>query len=194
MPIISFIILYCFNNSLISVVVVPLPFAIRWIRLVCFSKNSGFSISSSVIDEIAFFQWDIFCSCFANTSFGTFAVDIPGIIPISLSMEPILFICSNWDWRSLSVNLPSLRRASAFFICFFEVADLTCSRSALRSPIPRSLEMKDSGSKVSISWICSPTPMKKTGAFVSAHAVRAPPAFDVPSILVIITPSIDRAF
>ena len=37
-------------------------------------------------------------------------------------------------------------------------------------------------------------PLKKTGAFVSAQAVSAPPAFAVPSILVIITPSIDNAF
>jgi len=194
MPIISFRSLYCFRSSLISVVVVPEPFAIRWIREVCFSRISGVSISCSVIEEIAFFQWDIFCSCFVRTSFGTLAADIPGIMPISLSMLPSLFICSSWACKSRRVNFPSFNLASAFFCCFSEVADLTCSNNLWRSPIPSNLDMKDSGSKVSISWICSPTPMKNTGAFVSAHAVRAPPAFDVPSIRVIITPSTDRAF
>ncbi len=92
------------------------------------------------------------------------------------------------------MNFPSLSRSSIRWVWVSSVADLTCSRRAWRSPIPRSLWMKDSGLKVSISWICSPTPMKNTGAFVSAHAVRAPPAFEVPSILVIITPSIERAF
>ncbi len=36
--------------------------------------------------------------------------------------------------------------------------------------------------------------MKKTGALVSAQAVSAPPAFEVPSIRVIITPSMKSAF
>jgi len=190
----SFIILYCLRSSLISVVVVPEPLAIRWIRLVCFSKISGFSISSSVIDEIAFFQCFIFPSCFASISLGTFAAFIPGTIPISLSMLPILFICSSWEYKSSSVNFPSCILSSIRFCCFSSVADLTCSSRASRFPIPSNRWMNDSGSKVSISWICSPTPMKKTGAFVSAQAVRAPPAFEVPSILVMITPSIDNAF
>jgi len=151
MPIISLRSLYCFRSSRISVVVVPEPFAIRWIREVCFSRISGVSISISVIEEIAFFQWDIFCSCFARTSFGTFVDDIPGIIPINLSIEPSLFICSSWTCKSRRVNFPSFSLASVFFICFSDVADLTCSSSAWRSPIPSNLEMKDSGSKVSIS-------------------------------------------
>jgi len=96
MPIISLSILYCFRSSRISVVVVPEPWAIRWILVVCFSRISGFSISSSVIDEMAVFQCFIFDSCFSRTSLGTFAADIPGIIPTSLSMLPILFICSSW--------------------------------------------------------------------------------------------------
>jgi len=78
-------------------VVVPEPFAIRWILEVCFSRTSGFSISCSVIEDIADFQWVIFLSCFSSSFFGTFAADIPGIIPISLSMEPIEFICSSWE-------------------------------------------------------------------------------------------------
>jgi len=97
MLIISLSSLYCFRSSRISVVVVPEPFAIRWIREVCFSRISGFSISASVIEEIADFQFFILASCLSRASFGTFAADIPGIIPTSLSIEPILFICSSWE-------------------------------------------------------------------------------------------------
>jgi len=58
------------------------------------------------------------------------------------------------------VNFPSFIRSSIRLVWDSSVADLTCSSRAWRSPIPSSLWMKDSGLKVSMSWICSPVPMK----------------------------------
>jgi len=128
MFIISLRSLYCFKSSRISVVVVPEPFAILPILLVCFSRISGFSISSLVIEDIADFQFFILDSCFSKASFGILAEDIPGIIPTNLSIEPILFICSSWLLKSWSVNFPSFSRSSIRCCCLESVADLTCSR------------------------------------------------------------------
>jgi len=45
--------------------------------------------------------------------------------------------------------------------------------------MPRSLDRNDSGSKLSRSAGFSPVPINMTGAFTSAQAVNAPPAFAV---------------
>ena len=110
-----------------------------------------------------------------------------------LSIEPKDSIDSNCCWTSFKVSLP----ASRFFWVFSKAEEsvtlwIFCINDS-KSPIPKRRERNDSGLNSSKSWGFSPVPMKTTGTFVSAQAVRAPPAFAVESILVIITPVIETA-
>ena len=78
-----------------SETVVPEPFAIRAMRGVCFSRSSGFSISSGVMELIACFQrlaWDC---CFSIASCGMFALFMPGTMESILSNEPTSPIVSS---------------------------------------------------------------------------------------------------
>jgi hypothetical protein len=84
-------------------------------------------------------------------------------------------------------NLPFIKSAYSFSWVLTGIALVTVFMSDLRSPRPRSLLMKDSGSNISRSSNDSPVPKKIIGEPVAATAERAPPPLACPSSLVMMT-------
>ena len=147
------------------------------------------------MEEMACFQRLVFSCCCSSCPSGifSFAAPRPGTSSMSLSKEPISPRESSCWLKSSSVIFPSASLSCWASSCSGSMADRTFSINAARSPMPSIRERKASGLKVSRSAGFSPVPMKMTGTFASAHAVRAPPAFAVLSIRVMMTPERSRA-
>ena len=158
----SLIILYCFSNCLISVVVVPEPLAILLNLEVCFSRISGLLISSSVMELMACCHFFIFSSWLPSISSGILSLlaPRPGIMSIIFEKLPTFPICWSCSWKSLRLRLPCSSFSFRSFCLVGSTADSTFSNKPSKSPSPNIREMKDFGLKVSRSFIFSPVPIK----------------------------------
>ena len=183
--------LYCLTISRISPGDTPLPFAIRSTREP--SIISGSSSSFLVIEFIACFHFLSLPSWTLSASFGSDIEPSPGIISITFPSGPILLMASICWYKSSMLNSPERSFFSMSFASSSVIASFAFSRSASRSPIPRSRPKNPFGLNCSMSSTFSPTPMNLMGAPVIAQALNAPPPFAVPSILVMMTPLIAPA-
>ena len=122
----------CLMRRLTSWMVVPLPEAIRFLRLPLITEGS--SRSSGVIEWI---MASMPLKALSSISRFWIAFPIPGNIPIRSFTLPIFLICLIWERKSLKLNW----FLAIFFWSFWASTSSNCScalsTSETISPIPR---------------------------------------------------------
>mmetsp|Transcript_24315 Transcript_24315/g.34330 ORF Transcript_24315/g.34330 Transcript_24315/m.34330 type:complete len:287 (-) Transcript_24315:499-1359(-) len=155
---------------------------------------SSLSSSEIAIESIMVMNLLILCLLIASWSLPMPAVPRPGIMDISLPMDPMDSKFWNCSYMSLNVK-------PAPFCSFFSRSLCVCSNffssniasKPEMSPLPNRRETKDCVLKGSKSSMCSPVPTKTIGELVAATALSAPPPLACPSSLVIMTEPMSTA-
>ena len=113
---------------------------------------------------------------------------MPGIMPRSFFMEPILRIWRSWPRKSSRVKVPLASLAAASSASWRSRVRSACSMRVSRSPMSRMREAMRSAWKRSKSVRPSPVEENRTGAPVTPRTDRAAPPRASPSSLERTTP------
>lgn len=172
----------CLRSLLTSMMEVPLPRAMRFLRvplMIC-----GCSRSFGVMERTMASMCAIFFPPMRSVGICFLSFFMPGSMPRIPSSGPRFLIMFIWLRKSLKSNLPLCMRLAAFMASFSLILSAMFSTIETTSPISRILPAMRSGWNSERLSSFSPSPMYLIGLPVTARMERAAPPRASPSNLV----------